>query len=145
MPLLVRSYEKQENMLNGKNFICKDLYNSEFEKNPYRKTTESEILNSPLSSLGKKIISTFIRDNEKREEKILKQKELLYEMEHSKKEPNKFVWKPANHINDQFSRYPIDNVLSYKKDKKEVKLIAHPWKYNRMDGTYFDKDIHLIS
>lgn len=145
MPLLQRSYEKEENMLNGKNFICKDLYNSEFDKNPYQKTNISDIMKSPLSSLGKKIITTFIKDNEKREENKLKQQKLLEQLEHSKRQDNKFIWKPANHVNDQFSRYPIDKVLSYRPDKTEVKLISHPWKYNRMDGTFFDKDIHLIS
>ena len=131
-------------MLNGINFICKDMYNSEFEKNPYKKTNANDILKSPLSNLGKKIICNFIRDNEKKEKKILKQRDLLYEMKHSKHKENKFIWKPANHVNEQFSRYPIDNVLSYETGKSEVKLLSHPWKYNRMEGDYFDKDIHLI-
>jgi hypothetical protein len=145
MPLLIRSYEKEENMLNKKNFICKDLYNSEFDKNPYKKSGENDILKSPLSNLGKKIICNFIRDNEKREEKKLRKEKLIEELKHSKRPDNKFIWKPSNHVNDQFLRYPIDNVLSFKPQKNTVKLISHPWRYNRMDGTYFDKDIHLIS
>ena len=35
MPLVQRSYEKQCNMLNGQNFVCRNLFSECIDKNPY--------------------------------------------------------------------------------------------------------------
>ena len=35
IPLIKRSYEKQSEMLDGKNFVCRQLYGENLDKNPY--------------------------------------------------------------------------------------------------------------
>jgi hypothetical protein len=213
MPLLQRSYEKEQNMLTGKAFICKNLYGSEFDKNPYKRldknfladlnseineeifcfrnkslnksinkmndnnnnnnendkeiTLKKNVLNinlnssnnrynnvyNPsnvnslnLSSLGKQIISTFVKDNLKREEDIKKKEEELYKIHHSKHPPKEYKdWKYSNHIMEEFSKFKVDDVLSYKPEKKPKKFISdEPWRIPKKDGTFFDKDIHLL-
>ena len=211
MPLLQRSYEKEQNMLTGKAFICKNLYGSEFDKNPYKRLDKNFLadlnneineennnsfrnkslnksidktnknndndkevkkkknvlninLNSSnnnrynnvynpsnvnslnLSSLGKQIISTFVKDNLKREEDIKKKEEELYKIQHSKRPPKEYKdWKYSNHIMEEFSKFKVDDVLSYKLEKKPKKFISdEPWRIPNKDGIFFDKDIHLL-
>jgi hypothetical protein len=99
-----------------------------------------------LSSLGKQIISTFVKDNLKREEDIKKKEEELYKIHHSKHPPKEYKdWKYSNHIMEEFSKFKVDDVLSYKVEKKPKKFISdEPWRIPKKDGTFFDKDIHLL-
>ena len=232
MPLLQRSYEKEQNMLTGKAFICKNLYGSEFDKNPYKRIDKNfledlnlnsslnrdlnsdlndnnidslrnksidksienkinennndnnninnnekeiklnkNILNNNLnnsnrnnryinnnvynpsninslnlSSLGKHIISTFVKENLKREEDLIRKEEELYKIRHSKHPPKEYKdWKYSNHIMEEFSKFKVDDVLSYRPEKPKKKFISdEPWRIPKKDGTFFDKDIHLL-
>ena len=74
-----RSYEKAENTLDKRGFICRNLYSSEFD-NPYKINNNL----STLSSVGNKIISRFIKENEKREEKYRQKEKEYYEYLSSK-------------------------------------------------------------
>ena len=52
-----RSYEKEENFLNKKNFICRNLYGENFDKNPYdREYTNLQKAEKGLSHDGKRMI-----------------------------------------------------------------------------------------
>ena len=71
MPLIKRSYEKQSEMLDGKNFVCRKLYGENIDKNPYCYGYDKEKASRGLSQEGKKLIGLFINENIKRE-KMLK-------------------------------------------------------------------------
>ena len=74
MPLCKRSYEKQANMLNGKNFVCRKLYGENIDKNPYGQGYDIQKASKGLSTDGKRLIKIFVDQNIKRED-ILRKKE----------------------------------------------------------------------
>ena len=116
MPLVLRSYEKPENMLNGKNFVCRNLYGERFDKNVFRNGYDIDYAKQNLSPVGKNIIQKFIEQNKLKSELMDKQKEKLYNEFHSKKP----------------KRGSIDyrNVDSFKID------IFHP---NKVGGVYYKR------
>ena len=132
-PLSRRSYEKAENTLDKRGFVCRNLYGSDFD-NPYKINNSL----STLGSVGTRIISKFIQENEKREEKYKQKEKEYYEYLHSKHEPNYNVWKCSNRSYEYFSTPPADKIVSYRKEKKP-KLISIPFKPTKLRGTFFDK------
>jgi hypothetical protein len=145
--LVKRSYEKEENMLLKKNFICKKLYGDIFDKTIYGKTRTIKKPLIPLSKLGKEIIGNFIDENKRLENLKLKKEEEEYKKIHSKKivikNVDKPLWRHCIKFPSQFNKIKIDTVYAFNKEKKDKKLIE-PWRNNKIKGTYFDHDIHPL-
>ena len=116
MPLVLRSYEKPANMLNGKDFVCRNLFGERFDKNVYRNGYDIEYAQKDLCPVGKSIIKKFIEQNQMKSNLMDIRKEKLYKEFHSKKP----------------KRGSIDyrNVDSFKID------IFHP---NKVGGVYYKK------
>ena len=147
MPLLKRSYEKQCNMLNGKNFICKNLHGEYIDKNPYGQGYDIEKASKGLSYDGKRIITTFIKQN-KRREGVLKNKEkLVYEevIDHKTPKNVKPFWKSGLHVMEHFGPPLIDKCYKFKSPpiiKYEVN--QPPFRRPKAEGDYLDKDIRPL-
>ena len=73
MPLIKLFYEKQENSLDGKNFVCRKLYGEYLDKNPFRYGYDINKATENLASNGKLLIKTFIEQNKKKEEILEKE------------------------------------------------------------------------
>ena len=114
MPLVLRSYEKPENMLSGKDFVCRNLFGERLDKNVYRNGYDVDYAQKNLSPVGKNIIKKFIEQNQMKSNLMDIRKEKLYKEFHSKKP----------------KRGSIDyrNVDSFKID------IFHP---NKIGGVYY--------
>ena len=56
MPLIKLFYEKQENSLDGKNFVCRKLYGEQLDKNPFRYGYDINKATENLASNGKLLI-----------------------------------------------------------------------------------------
>ena len=84
MPLVLRSYEKPINMLNGKDFVCRNLFGERLDKNAFRNGYDIEYAQKKLSPVGKDIIKKFIEQNKMKAELMEIRKEKLYKEFHSK-------------------------------------------------------------
>ena len=115
MPLSKRTYERKENMLNG-NFICKNLYGENLDKNIYRDGYDVENAQKNLTFVGKQIIKTFIEQNKLKSDLVEQRKEKLY--------------------NDLHSKNPKSLSVDYNKVDNFKINIFHP---NRADKRYFKK------
>ena len=95
MPLVKRSYERQCNMLDGKNFVCRNLFGEYIDKNPYGQGYDTEKAFKGLSVDGKRMIKKFIDQNIKRENILKKKQQLLYEevIDHKTPKNEKPFWK----------------------------------------------------
>ena len=51
-------------MLNGKDFVCRNLFGERFDKNIYRNGYDIEFAQKNLSSVGKNINKKYIEQNE---------------------------------------------------------------------------------
>ena len=85
MPLVLRSYEKPENMLSGKDFVCRNLFGERLDKNVYRNGYDVDYPQKNLSPVGKNIIKKFIEQNQMKSNLMDIRKEKLYKEFHSKK------------------------------------------------------------
>ena len=85
MPLVLRSYEKPINMLNRKDFVCRNLFGERLDKNVFRNGYDIEYAQKKLSPVGKDIIKKFIEQNKMKAELMDIRKEKLYKEFHSKK------------------------------------------------------------
>ena len=85
MPLVLRSYEKPENMLSGKDFVCRNLFGERLDKNVYRNGYDVDYAQKDLSPVGKNIIKKFIEQNQMKSNLMDIRKEKLYKEFHSKK------------------------------------------------------------
>ena len=74
MSLIKRSYEKQENSLDGKNFVCRKLYGEYLDKNPFRYGYDINKATENLESNGKLLIKTFIEKNKKKRRNFRKRR-----------------------------------------------------------------------
>ena len=85
MPLVLRSYEKPENMLSGKDFVCRNLFGERFDKNVFRDGYDIDYAQKNLCPVGKDIIKKFIEQNKLKSNLMDIRKEKLYKEFHSKK------------------------------------------------------------
>ena len=148
VPLIKRSYEKESNFLNKKDFICRNLYGENFDKNPYdNEYTNLSKAEKGLSADGKRMIRKFIIQNKKMEEKLKKEEEILkekfYQNNKSKEKRSKSFWKSGLHVMENFGPFLIDKVHKFKV-KPIITYERPPFKRPKEDGDYFDKDLHLI-
>ena len=144
--MIKRSYEKESNFLNKKDFICRNLYGENFVKNPYDKDyhnlTKAE---KGLSLDGKRIMRKFIIQNKKKEDKLKNEEKKLYEkwMDHKNRERSKSFWKNGLHVMENFGPFLIDKVHKFKA-KPIITYKKPPFKRPKEDGDYFEKELHLI-
>ena len=147
MPLVKRSYEKQEDMLDGKNFVSRNLYGDYIDKNPYGHGYDLEKASKGLSYDGKRIIKTFINQNQEREKILRKNEQLLYDEMHSHKshKDSKRFWRSGMHVMEHFGPPLIDKCYKFRAPpiiKYDVN--QPPFRRPKDDGDYFDKDIHPL-
>lgn len=147
MPLCKRSYEKQGNMLEGKNFVCRNLYGDYIDKNPYGQGYDIQKASKGLSADGKRLINIFVNQNIKRED-ILRQKEkLLYEeiIDHKTPRNVKPFWRSGLHIMEHFGPPLIDKIHKFKAPEiRKYDVNQPPFRRPRAECDYFDKDIRPL-
>ena len=147
MPLIKRSYEKQSNMLDGKNFVCRNLYGEYIDKNPYGQGYDMEKASKGLSADGKRMITNFINQNIKREKDLRKKEKLLYEeiIDHKTPKNERPFWKSGLHVMEHFGPPLIDKCYKFKVlPILKYDLNQPPFRRPKNEGDYFDKDIHLL-
>lgn len=147
MPLIKRSYEKQSNMLDGKNFVCRNLYGEYIDKNPYGQGYDMEKASKGLSADGKRMITNFINQNIKREKDLRKKEKLLYEeiIDHKTPKNERPFWKSGLHVMEHFGPPLIDKCYKFKAPPiLKYDLNQPPFRRPKNEGDYFDKDIHLL-
>ena len=139
--LCKRSYEKEKDLPLKTNFVCRKLCGDNLNKYPnIKKSVYASTLD--LGKNGKRIITKYMKDNEKKE-KIFKEKEaFLYKFYHSKPPLQCNSWKFSNHIIKEFSIPPGDKIYSFAKENKpKPKYMAKPFRRPKDCGDYFDKNI----
>jgi len=142
--LCERSYQKEELLPLKKNFICKKLYNYELNKYPNNQFTIDEAVKN-LAPYGKNLISIFIKDNDKREQKQKIFEEKLYEFKHSKPPVYLNPWKFSNHVMGEFSKYKGDEVYGYReRPKTKYAYTVEPFRRPKEHGELFDKHIGIL-
>ena len=81
--LCKKSYEKEKDLPQKKDFVCRKLCGDYINKYPNIRTSLTPT-NVKLGNLGKKIISYYIKDNDKKEKIMREKDEYLYKYYHSK-------------------------------------------------------------
>ncbi len=97
-----------------------------------------------LSDVGRSIVSKFINENEIRERKLKEKEEEIEDYKYSKPPVNYNKWKFSNHIVEEFSKVPADEIHSFKKHPKPKYLIKEPFRKPKDFGDYFDKSVKLL-
>ena len=139
--LCKRSYEKEFELPQKKNFVCRKLVGHDLNKYPNIKNS-IYVSTFNLGNNGRRIISNNIKDNEKKE-KIFKDKEdFIFNYFHSKPKLKCNKWKFSNHIIKEFSRPPGDKINSFSTEiKPKPKYLDKPFRRPKENGDYFDKNI----
>ena len=139
-----RSYQKIKLLPLKKDFSCKHLYGSEFNKHPNIDFSLNESIKN-LAPYGRKLIKLFINENKKKEKQKEEQEENLYKYKHSKPPLLLNPWKFSNHIIEEFSRPKADVIHGFReKQKTKYQYNAEPFRRPKEIGDYFDKKIGLI-
>jgi len=131
--ILPRSFIKA-NELKKKDFAYTNHHGGEFG--------EAKI--NSLSELGRSIVSRFIKENESKESTIKLKDEEYFKYKHSKPLVNYNSWKFSNHVIEEFSKCPGDDIYAFKPWPKSKNLISQPFKRPKRDGEFFEKGIKLI-
>ena len=140
--LCKKSYEKEKDLPQKKDFVCRKLCGDYINKYPNIRTSLTPT-NVKLGNLGKKIISYYIKDNDKKEKIMREKDEYLYKHYHSKPFYEKNLWKFSNNIIKEFSKSPIDKINSYSLDiKVKPKYIIKPFRRPKIYSDYFDKNVY---
>lgn len=147
MPLVKRSYEKQCNMLNGQNFVCRNLFGEYIDKNPYGHGYDTVKASKGLSVDGKRIIKNFITQNLKKENILKKKEQMLYEevIDHKTPKNERPFWRSGLHVMKYFGPPLIDKIYKFKNPPiLKYDLNQPPFRRPKIDGDYLDKDIHPL-
>lgn len=135
-------------MLDGKNFVCRQLYGENLDKNPYCYGYDKARASRGLSQEGKKLIGLFIDQNLNREKALREKEQLVYDDIHAKYSPKNArpLWKSGLSIMEHFGPPLIDKVYKFRAPKIEKHLVNQPpFRRPKEQGEYFDKDIHPLS
>ena len=99
--------------------------------------------NVKLGKIGKRIISYYIKNNNKNEKIMREKDDFLYNYYHSKPFFEYNPWKFSNHIIKEFSIAPIDKINSYSLDvKTKPKYMVKPFRRPKIYSDYFDKKVY---
>jgi hypothetical protein len=134
-------------MLDGKNFVCRNLYGEYIDKNPYGQGYDMEKASKGLSADGKRMITNFINQNIKREKDLRKKEKLLYEeiIDHKTPKNERPFWKSGLHVMEHFGPPLIDKCYKFKAPPiLKYDLNQPPFRRPKKEGDYFDKDIHRL-
>lgn len=147
MPLIKRSYEKESKMLNGKNFVCRDLFGEYLDKNPYGQGYDRGRALKGLTFDGKRIITSFINQNIEKEKMLMKQEQKVIDDLHDHKTPKNKIpfWKNGLHVMEHFGPPLIDKVYKFKAPPIiKYDLVQPPFRRPKAEGDYIDKDIRPL-
>ena len=146
MPLVKRSYERQEKSLDGKNFVCRKLYGEYFDKNPFRYGYDiNQGVYNNFSKEGKWLINTFIEQNKKKEEQLKKEEKEKYDLLHGKNPPRPPLWRSGLTTIEYFGGPLIDYRHEFIQPKTPKYLINQsPFRRPKEKGDYFNRDIMLL-
>ena len=144
MPLIKLFYEKQENSLDGKNFICKKLYGEYLDKNPFRYGYDINKATENLANNGKLLIKTFIEQNKKKEEILEKEEQETLFKKHGKNRTKPPLWKSGLHTIEYFGGPLVDFKYEFIKRKTNKNFIQPPFRRPKEKGDYLNKDIMLL-
>ena len=134
-------------MLNGQNFICRNLFGEYLDKNPYGQGYDKEKASKGLSADGKRMIKNFIDQNVKRENILKKREQLLYEeiIDHKTPKNDKPFWKSGLHVMKYFGPPFIDKCYKFKGPRiLKYDLNQPPFRRPKIEGDYLDKDIRPL-
>ena len=137
--LCKRSYEKETELPQKSNFVCRKLYGHNIDKYPnIKKDIYTSILD--LGKEGKRIISKYIKDNDEKEKKIKEKEDFIYKYFHSKPPVEYNPWKFSNHIIKEFCQTPVDNVHSFSHPlEPKPKYMVKPFRRPKDNGDYFEQ------
>ena len=141
IPLIKRTYEKPNQFLNKKNFICKKLYNDYLDKNPfcYGYDINKTVMN--LTQSGKSLMKTFIEQNKKKEE-IKEEKENKSQIKFKKKIP---IWQKTVNRIEYFGGPLIDYKYEFIKPKSLKYCVNQPpFRRPKEKGDYLNKDRNVF-
>jgi hypothetical protein len=145
MPLVKRSYEKQENSLDGKNFVSRNLYGDYIDRNPFCYGYDVYKGTRNLTKQGKWLIKTFIEQNKQKEEALKKEEIERWKLMHGKNPPRPPLWKSGLHTIEYFGGPLIDYKYEFIKPKTERHLVNQPpFRRPKEKGDYINKDIQLL-
>lgn len=145
MALVKRSYDRQENSLDGKNFVCRKLYGENLDKNPYCYGYDIYKGTANLTRQGKFMITTFIEQNKKNEEKMKKEEKERWDLLHGKNPPRPPLWKSGLHTIEYFGGPLIDYKYEFIQPKRTKYLINQPpFRRPKEKGDYLNSDIMLL-
>jgi len=140
--LCKRTYEKESELPQKKNFVCRKMYGDDLNIYPNTKKSLKESIGG-LGKIGKNFIIKNIKNNLKMERMLKKKEELFNELYHSKKPVEYNPWKYSNHIINEFSTCPVDKIHTYAfRAKKISRYKIVPFKRTKIYGDYFDKNIY---
>ena len=127
-----------------KGFICRRLINDEINHFPREKRNIIETTKN-LTCPGKKILETFIRQNEKSERRQRDEEKRIFQYKHSRPPLKLNPWKFSNHIIEEFSRPKIDENYTPKEAiKPKYQYTVEPFHRPGDHGDYFDKHIGIL-
>ena len=157
-------------MLNGKDFVSRNLYGERFDKNIYRYGYDINHAKKGLTPIGKNIIEKFILQNKYKSNMMKKREEELYKAFHSKlpkrhsidyrhidsfnlnknkgeefKIKNRPIWKWGYQSKNEFGPLLVDKEYIFDLPKNiKYSLNQPPFKRPKEYGDFFDKDIHIL-
>ena len=142
MVLSKRRYEKEVDLPQKHNFVCRKLYGDNINKYPNSKQSLNE-LTFNCGRNGKRIFLKSLKDIEERE-KIIKEKEnFIYNYYHSRQPVKINPWKFSNHIIKEFSISPVDKVHSFSHPMEpKPKYLNSPFRRPKENGDYFNRIIY---
>ena len=140
--LCKKSYEKEKELPQKKDFVCRKLSSDYINKYPKIRSSLTPP-NVKLGKIGKRIISYYIKNNNKNEKIMNEKDEYLYKYYHSKPYFESNPWKFSNHIIKEFNKVIIDKINSYSLDVQEKpKYMVKPFRRPKIYGDYFDKNVY---
>ena len=140
--LCKKSYEKEKELPQKKDFVCRNLSGDYINKYPNIRSSLTPP-NVKLGKIGKRIISYYIKNNNKNEKIMNEKDEYLYKYYHSKPYFESNPWKFSNHIIKEFNKVIIDKINSYSLEIQEKpKYMVKPFRRPKIYGDYFDKNVY---
>jgi hypothetical protein len=137
-----KSYEKEKELPQKKDFVCRKLSSDYINKYPNIRSSLTPP-NVKLGKIGKRIISYYIKNNNKNVKIMREKDDFLYNYYHSKPFFGFNPWKFSNHIIKEFSRVPIDKINSYSLEvKTKPKYMVKPFRRPKIYSDYFDKNVY---
>ena len=157
-------------MLNGKDFVSRNLFGERFDKNVYRNGYDIRHATKGLTPSGKDIIEKFILQNKFKSNLMKQREQQLYKALHSKlpkrasidyghidsftlkkskgeelKINKRPLWKYGYQNKNDFGPFLVDKEYIFDlPKKKKLGLSQPPFRRPKEEGDYFDKDIHIL-